>query len=46
MTKVLRVSRKNVNKQPQKIGGLAEFPECNRDLGGESLPVLKGRNLR
>ena len=41
-------SRKNVNRKPQEIGGLGDppFPEFTRDLGGERLPGLKGRDLR
>jgi hypothetical protein len=39
-------SRKNVNRKPQEIGDWGDPPECTRDLGGEKLPGLKGRDLR
>ena len=44
--KGLRASRKNGNRQPQEVGGWGDPPECIRDLGGERLPGLKGRDLR
>lgn len=46
MTEVLMSGRKNVNRQPQEIGGWGDPPECTRDLGGERLSGLKGRDLR
>jgi hypothetical protein len=45
-TEALRASRKNVNRQPQEVGGWRDPPEYTRDLGGERLPGLKGRDLR
>jgi hypothetical protein len=45
-TKVLRASRKNGNRHPWEIGGLGDPPECTRDLEGERLSGLKGRDLR
>jgi hypothetical protein len=33
-------------KGPQEVGGYSYPPECNRDLGGERLSELKGRDLR
>jgi hypothetical protein len=36
MTEALWASRKNVNRQPQEIGGSEVPPECARDLGGET----------
>jgi hypothetical protein len=39
--KSLRASKKNVNRQPQEIGGWVYPPECTRDLGGERLPGRK-----
>ena len=44
--KGLRARGKNVNRQPQEIGGWGDPPECTRDLGGERLSGLKGRDLR
>jgi hypothetical protein len=44
-TKTLRVSRKNGNRQPQEIGW-GNPPECTRELRGERLSGLKGRNFR
>jgi hypothetical protein len=46
MTEALKASRKNVNRQPQEIGGWEDIPECTRDLGGERLSRHKRRNLR
>ena len=45
-TEALRASRKNGNRQPQEIGGWGDPPECTRDLGGERLSGLKGKDLR
>jgi hypothetical protein len=33
-TEALKASRKNGNRQPQKIGGWGDLPECTRDLEG------------
>jgi hypothetical protein len=44
-TEALRTSRKNVNRQPQEVGDWGDPPECTRDLGGERLSALKGRDL-
>ena len=44
--KTLNTSRKNVNRQPQEKGGCWEPKESTRDLGGEILPGLKGRDLK
>jgi hypothetical protein len=38
-------SRKNVKKQPQKIRGWRDLPECTRDLGSERLPGLIRRDF-
>jgi hypothetical protein len=46
MTEALRASTKNVNWQPQEIGGWGDTPECIRDLGGKRTPGLKGRELK
>ena len=45
-TENLKTCRKNVNKEPQEIGGWCVPPECTRDLGGKTLPGLKERDLR
>jgi hypothetical protein len=45
-TEALKASRKNVNKQPQEIGGWWNLPESTRDLGDERLSGLKGSDLR
>jgi hypothetical protein len=42
----LGASRKNGNRQHQEIGGWANPLECTRDLGGERLSGLKGRDLK
>ena len=42
----LRASRKNGNRQPPEIGGWQDPLEYTRDLGGERLSELKGRDLR
>ena len=44
-TEALRASRKNGNRQPQKIGGWEDAPECTRDLGGKRLSGLIERDL-
>jgi hypothetical protein len=41
-----RVSRKDGNRQPEEVGGWRDPPKCIRDLRGERLSGLKGRNLR
>ena len=38
-------AERNVNRQPQEIGGWGDPPECTRDLGGERLPGLPGPGL-
>jgi hypothetical protein len=43
--KALRVRRKNGNRQPLEVGGWRDPAECTRDLGGERLSGLKGRDL-
>jgi hypothetical protein len=45
-TEVLKVSRKNGNRQPWEVGSWGYPPECTRDLGDERLSGLKGRDLR
>ena len=45
-TEALRASRKNGNRQPPEIGGWQDPLEYTRDLGGERLSGLKGRDLR
>jgi hypothetical protein len=45
-TEALRASRKNRNRQPQEVGVGRGALECIRDLGGERLSGLKGRDLR
>jgi hypothetical protein len=45
ITKAPRDSRKNGNKQPQEVGGGGGALECTRDLGGERLSAIKGKNL-
>ena len=45
-TEALRARRENWNRQPREIGGWGDPTECTRDLGGERLSGLKGRNLR
>jgi hypothetical protein len=53
-TEALRASRKNGNRHSQEIGGWGGgggrggggAPECTRDMRGERLPVLNGRDLR
>jgi hypothetical protein len=47
-TESLRASIKNVNRQPQEIGGweTSPPPESTRDLGGVRLPGHKGSDLR
>ena len=46
-TEVLRASRKTGNRQPLEREGCGEDPpEWTRDLGGERLSGLKGRDLR
>jgi hypothetical protein len=45
-TKVLRTSRKNGNRQSWEVGSWGNPPEYTRDLGGERLSELKGRDLR
>lgn len=42
----LRASRKNGNWQLWEVGGWGDPPECTRDLGGERLSGLIGRDLR
>jgi hypothetical protein len=44
--KALRASRRNGNGQPGEIGGWGDPPECTRDLGGERISGLKGKNFR
>ena len=39
-------SRKSGNMKPQEVGGWRDPPECTRDLGGERISGLKGRDLR
>jgi hypothetical protein len=45
--KALRASKKNGNRQPQEIGGwrTPSPPKCTRDLEGQRLPGLIGRDL-
>jgi len=38
---VVRVSRKNENRQPWEVGCWEDPPEYTRDLGGERLSGLK-----
>lgn len=38
-------SRMDRNRQPQEVGGGDQL-ECTRNLGGERVSGLKGRNLR
>ena len=45
-TEDLRVSRKNVNRQLQEVGGWGDPLEYTRDLGGERLSGIKRRDLR
>ena len=45
-TEALRPRRKNGNRQPQEGGGGRDPLECTRDLGGERLSGLEGRDLR
>jgi hypothetical protein len=42
----LGANRKNVNRQLQEIGGWGDHPGCTRDLEGERLLGLKGRDIR
>ena len=44
-SEALRSSRKNGNSQLKEIGGWGDPPKCTRDLGGERLTEIKGRNL-
>jgi hypothetical protein len=44
--KSLRASRKNGNGQPRELGGSGDPLECTRDLVGERLSELKGRDFR
>jgi hypothetical protein len=46
MTEALRANRRNGSRQPLKIGVWKDPPKCTRDLGGERLSGLKGRDLR
>jgi hypothetical protein len=41
----LGARRKKGSRQPQEIGGCGDPPECTRDLGGERLSGIKGRDL-
>jgi hypothetical protein len=41
-----RASRKNGNRQPQKVGGWWDLLEHARHLGGERLTGLKWNDLR
>ena len=45
-TEALRASRKNGNGQPREIGDGGTPLEYTRDLGGERLSGLKGRDLK
>ena len=45
-TEDIRASKKNGNRKPQEIAHWGDPSVCTRDLGGQSLPGLKGRNLR
>ena len=45
-SEALRASRKNGNRKPEEIVGWGDPPECTRDLGGERISGLKGRDLR
>jgi hypothetical protein len=40
------VSRKNRNRQPQEVVGWGNPSECTRDLGGEILSGVKGKDPR
>jgi hypothetical protein len=42
----LRASKKNGNRQPREIGGWRDPPKLTRDMGGERLSGLKGKDLR
>ena len=42
----LSVSRKKGNKQPREVGGWVDPIERTRDLVGERLSGLKGRDRR
>jgi hypothetical protein len=44
-TETLRANRTNGNRQPQEEGDGRPL-ECTRDLGGERLSGLTGRNLK
>jgi hypothetical protein len=44
-TEALRADRKNGNRKPQEVGSWGDSLECTRDLGGERLSELKGRDL-
>jgi hypothetical protein len=33
-------------RKPLEVGGWGDLPECTRDLGGERLSGIKGRDLR
>jgi hypothetical protein len=46
MSEVPRASRKYGNRQPKEVGSWGDPPECTRDLGGERLSELEGRDLR
>jgi hypothetical protein len=46
MIEALRASKKIGNTQPREMGGWGDPPECTRDLGGERLSGLKGRDLK
>jgi hypothetical protein len=44
-TEALKALRKSGNRKLPEVGGCGDPPEGTRDLGGERLLGLKGRNL-
>jgi hypothetical protein len=45
VTEALRASSKYGNRQLWEVGGCGDLSECARDLGGETLSGLKGKDI-